>query len=358
MAWPLRGGKHRHAETLPGCVAFTERGAKQMRSLDFGRYALCSCVTAAMLAGCSASQPVGAPAALPQFVPLATQADGGTSWMARDAASQDLLYVAANDYVIVFTYPQGRLEGVLRHFYLADDGCVDAKGNVYIANLGYGRVYEYAHGGTKRINDIDSPVGAFGCSVDPTSGNLAISGDDGVAIYKHARGTPTTYTDSAYGIYFCGYDDKGNLFADGMSEPGSGHTILVELPKGGSQLQTISMNQTIEWPGKVQWDGKHITVEDASPTIAYAIYQFSISGSSATKIGATNLETTGEIHQTWIQGTKVVVPTVCDETCYGPQAWFYKYPAGGEPLHKKLTKGFPRHIGVSALGATVSLTPK
>jgi hypothetical protein len=328
-----------------------------MKLSDF-RCAPAVCAAVAMLAGCGVSQPpIGAPGAVQQTSAIATQADRGKSWMAHDAASQDLLYVAADEYVIVFTYPQGRLEGVLRHFYLADDGCVDAKGNVYIANLGYGRVYEYAHGGTKRINDIDSTVGAFGCSVDPASGNLAISGGDGVAIYKHARGTPTIYTDSAYGIYFCGYDDKGNLFADGTSEPGSGHTILVELPKGGSQFQTISMNQTIEWPGKVQWDGKHITVEDASPTIAYAIYQFSISGSSATKIGATNLETTGEIHQTWIQDTKVVVPTVCEETCYGPQVWFYKYPAGGEPLPRK-PKGFPHHIGVSALGATVSLTPK
>jgi hypothetical protein len=35
MAWPPRGAKHHHAETSLGCVAFTERGATQMRSLDF-----------------------------------------------------------------------------------------------------------------------------------------------------------------------------------------------------------------------------------------------------------------------------------------------------------------------------------
>jgi hypothetical protein len=167
----------------------------RMKDREFGRRALTFCVAAALLAACGRSQPpVGASGAMPQTTKVAPHADHDSSWMAPDSTSQDLLYVAADEYVIVFTYPQGRLEGVLRHFYLADDGCVNAKGNVYIANLGYGRVYEYAHGGTKRINDIDSPVGAFGCSVDPTSGNLAISGGDGVAIYKHASGTPTVYS--------------------------------------------------------------------------------------------------------------------------------------------------------------------
>jgi hypothetical protein len=56
------GAQQRLAETMLGCVAFTERGARQMRSLGFGRYVLCSCVVAAMLADCGAAQPpIGAP---------------------------------------------------------------------------------------------------------------------------------------------------------------------------------------------------------------------------------------------------------------------------------------------------------
>src|ERR1700722_7984810 len=41
--------------TLQGAVAITGRGAKQMRSLDFSRYALIG-VAAAVLAGCGGSQ--------------------------------------------------------------------------------------------------------------------------------------------------------------------------------------------------------------------------------------------------------------------------------------------------------------
>jgi hypothetical protein len=325
-----------------------------MKSLVFGRYALICGV--AMLAGCGGSQPpVSAQGAMPQRVASSVRADSGGSWMAPDASAQDLLYIAANELVDVYSYPQGKLVGKLRHFYLADDGCVDKRGDVYIANLGYGRVYEYRHGGTKRINDIQPNTGAVGCSIDPTTGNLAIAGshdpsNGGVAIYKNARGTPTYYTNSAiYEYYFCGYDDKGNLFVEGQSQPGSGYGILAELPKGGSQLETLSTDQTLEWPGKVQWDGKHITVED--PTAA-SIYQFSISGSQATKVGTTHFEGTGELHQTWIQSGTVVVPNVCYSSC-GAQILFYKYPVGGTAT-KTITKG----LHTAVLGATVSLGPK
>ena len=54
-----------------------------MKSLDFGRYALTSCVAVAMLAGYDGSQPpIGAPSAMPQSRMIAahlTEANGGDS---------------------------------------------------------------------------------------------------------------------------------------------------------------------------------------------------------------------------------------------------------------------------------------
>jgi len=327
-----------------------------MKRLSRSRHVL-SLSVAAMLAGCGGSQPPnGAPGAMPGASRIATHAERGGSWMLPEATSEDLLYIAANRVVVVYSYPQGKLVGTLRRFYLADDGCVDKRGDVYIMNLGWGLVYEYAHGGTKRINDIHPTTGAVGCSIDPTTGNLAVAGshdpsNGGVAIYKNARGTPTYYTDSAiYEYYFCGYDDKGNLFVEGQSQPGSGYGILAELPKGGSQLETLSTDQTLEWPGKVQWDGMHITVED--PTAA-AIYQFSISGSRATEVGATHFDGTGGLHQTWIQGRTVIVPNTCNSSC-DADILFYKYPAGGTAT-KTIGKG---RLRTAVLGATVSLAPK
>ena len=53
-----------------------------MRITGFGRFALSTCVAAAMLAGCGGSQPpIGAPGAMQQSSPLATHTDRGGSWV-------------------------------------------------------------------------------------------------------------------------------------------------------------------------------------------------------------------------------------------------------------------------------------
>jgi len=57
-----------------------------MRSTDLGRYALSSCVAAAMLAACGGSQPpIGAPGAMPQSRAIVTHASRGGSWMLPEA---------------------------------------------------------------------------------------------------------------------------------------------------------------------------------------------------------------------------------------------------------------------------------
>jgi hypothetical protein len=342
--------------------------------MNLSRSALCLpvlCASVGMLVACSAGgqQILGTPGSFPgeavqQFVaslPVYASGIAGApsqvmperSSMSPDATTQDLLYVLDDTYVTVYSYPEGKLEGKLRRFYLADDACVDQSGNVYIVNLGYGRVFEYAHGGAKRLRDLDIP-GAAGCSIDPASGNLAVAGGNsqgGVHIFKHAHGTPTTYTDPTfYRYYFCGYDNEGNLFVDGQSYPGaSGDFLLAELPKGGSALKTVTVNQEIVWPGEVQWDGKHITVQDQGAPV---IYQFAIYGSQATKIGTTDLDGAGELHQTWIQGGTVILPNVCGTSCDYSDVLLYKYPTGGA-YTKKIRKGVRADLGV-----VVSLAPK
>ncbi len=71
-------------------------------------------------------------------------------------------------------------------------------------SLTHGYVYEYSHGGTQSIATLSDPGSPYGCSVDPTTGNLAVanttsSGYYGyygyVAIFPDAEGTATTYND-------------------------------------------------------------------------------------------------------------------------------------------------------------------
>src|SRR5580700_9415982 len=98
------------------------------------RHTLSICVAAAMLTGCGGSQPaIGAPGTMPQSPAIATHAAHGTSWMAPDAVTQDLLYVGGNSGdVTVYSYPKGKLLGTLTGFNLPAGECVDKAGDVLI----------------------------------------------------------------------------------------------------------------------------------------------------------------------------------------------------------------------------------
>src|SRR5580658_8598443 len=147
-----------------------------MNRLRCSRWAVCSCVAAAMLAGCGESQPpIGGLGAMPQTSAIPTHAEHGKSWMPSYAASQNLLYVSEVRTVAVYSYPQRKREGTLRHFYIATGMCADKKGDVFVVDSGYGKIFEYAHGGTKRLVTLDSPTkGPVGCAIDPTTGDLAV----------------------------------------------------------------------------------------------------------------------------------------------------------------------------------------
>src|SRR5579863_10312478 len=151
---------------------------------------------AALVAACGGSQsPIGAPGAIPQTSAIAMHAERGKSWMLPEAKSSDLLYVAAspdgpNGSAYVYTYPQGRLVGTLTGFGVPRGECADSAGDVFIVaytnqSMSSSTIYEYAHGGTKPIAALSDPDVAVGCAVDPTTGDLAASGD-GVAIFKNA----------------------------------------------------------------------------------------------------------------------------------------------------------------------------
>lgn len=308
-------------------------------------YALCICVAAALLAACGGLRPpIGAPRAIPQSrvsITHAAQRDDDGSWMAADAASQDLLYISNVRTVTVYSYPQGKLVGTLRRFYSAQGECVDQRGDVFITNLGTNQIFEYAHGSKKRLRTLTGYGGPAGCSVDPTTGNLAVSNlaVGSVAIYENARGKPKLYKDPAFkGYFWCGYDPTGNLFVDGES---SGSTFeFAELPKGGSSLKTITLNQNIGFPGGVQWDGKYMAVGDQDISV---IYQFVINGSEGTKVGTTSLGSgLHDLKQFWIQSRTLIAPNG-SASPFG-DVLFYNYPAGGNAT-KKITAGVHGPIG-------------
>ncbi len=130
--------------------------------------------------------------------------------------------------------------------------CTDDHGDVFMTEIvdSTGRIVEYAHGGTHPIATLTDPGYPMGCSVDPTTGDLAVanfatsSQSGGLAIYKSATGNPTSFTDPSFHTYsFCGYDDQGNLFVDGIGPEPSNSFKLAELAKRSSSLTTVTLLQ-------------------------------------------------------------------------------------------------------------------
>lgn len=136
-------------------------------------YALSICVAAAMLAACGGSQPpIGAPGAMPQ-----------TS--ARKAAGSygALLYIASGSYdtVDMYTFPAGKYVGkiTLPGVDNAYGMCSDSSGNVFVTTIppqpAPGSIYEYSYGATTPVATLADDDLPYGCSWDPTTGNLAVA---------------------------------------------------------------------------------------------------------------------------------------------------------------------------------------
>jgi hypothetical protein len=193
-----------------------------------------------------------------------------------------------------------------------------------------------------------SGYGSVSCAVDSTTGNLAVTWNKGsypgyVAIYPDASGSPALYSIGYMQFIFCGYDPAGNLYVDGEAS-NENKFLFAELPKGGSSLENITLNQSFEYAGAVQWDGKYVAVGDDE---AQKIYQFTISGSSGTLEGTTSLGDADTVLQWVINKKKVVGADDIPST-----VWYWNYPAGG-PAVKSITKEVFHPVG-----ATISKASK
>ena len=303
---------------------------------------------AAVFAGCGGSQPsIGAPRAMAQSPAIVQHASHGGSWM-LPATSSDLIYATgACGGTCVLSYPTGSLVGTIN---VGDAGaCADTSGNVYIADKN--NLFEYAHGGSTPINTFTVSYGIINsCSIDPGTGDIATTVDQtnnyNVAIFSSPSSPPTTYVIS-FDIQYCGYDNAGDLFVDGYSDRGSDFSFY-ELPKGGSQFTSISVNPSLQIrPGMVQWDGHYITVEGIGINNGVALYRLSVSGSGATVAGTTQFN--GVIKsalQSWIQGSIILIPYRAHGAS-DKKVGIWKYPAGGKV--KKIIKHFESGPDVQAV---------
>ena len=300
-----------------------------MRVTGFRGYGLSTCVAAAMLAGCGGGSqpPIGAPSTVPQTRLTATHAQRGGSWMLPEAKSGNLLYATGGcSGTCVFSFPEGKVVGSVTTS--GQSVCSDFNGNVFIVQSD--QVVEYAHGETSPTETLSLPgTDAEGCSVDPTTGNLALVffGSAGnVAIFPGARGQPTLYGANITASY-CGYDNTGDLFVNGFANQ---DVALSELPAGSSTFHAFSIDQHVGGPGQMQWDGKYMTWESGNPQGAQTVSQLVINASRVAIVGTTHLEGIKlQPHQSWIYNGVILVPFAQHGT-KSNKIGVWAYPRGGK----------------------------
>jgi hypothetical protein len=326
-----------------------------MGTFAFRRYAV-SIAAAALLAGCGGSQlPIGTSGAMPQSRATPTRAERGGSWMLPGAKSEDLIYVLAPRKDYILSYSTGAVKATFTGPPLGGVGlCSDNNGNVFIP--GNGEVWEYKHGDTTPISKLkDSGYRGVDCSIDPTSGNLAVANIEAssgsvagnIAIFPKATGKPEFLIDETITNYLsCGYDNAGNLFLDGSSK--STPFLLAELPAASSRFTNLTFNEPVEDPGAVQWDGQNLAI---GANGAQLIYRVTVSGSTATLVGQTRLDTLKNANLTfWVQGNSVLTASGATHKKVG----LWDYPQGGKPVKQygSISHG-PGRLG----GIIVSVAP-
>jgi hypothetical protein len=311
----------------------------------FGRCALTSCVVA-MLAACGGSQP-----------PINPYGAPSSATVGKD---QSLLYVSDPnaDDVYMVALPSGRLVGKLTGFFYAAGDCIDQQGNVFVGNDREHQVRAYKHGATSAFRVLNDPKwDPVGCSVDPTTGNLAVCNgritqtEGSIAVYPSAKGAAHYYRYSGVNNFWnCAYDSHGNLFADAISYgSGGGSNVLLELPKGHGELHPVSLRPAIT--GGVSpplfWDGKHLAIASTSSGV---IYQYQMSGSTGTRVAVVKLD-----HASEVLGPFWITSNGNAQTLYAPirennieSVGVYRYPAGGNRLQNLYDAPLPFAAAVSA----------
>ena len=172
-------------------------------------------------------------------------------------------------------------------------------------------------------------------------------GNNSVAIYQDAQGTPVTYTDSDfYRLKFCAYDNEGNLFF-----VGSGYGRVAELPKSSSSFITVTFNEDVGSILAIQWLGTYFalggfqTKKVGGPEKVYLV-QFS--GGYGTVKGTTLLHhDKGQtaFAQFAIEANKIVQP-------YGHHSrhlGLWNFPDGGTPI-----ASYKQRFQTDLFGAAIS----
>lgn len=298
--------------------------------------------------------------------------DHKKSWISPDGkkAGNANLYVSnfGTDDVTIYTYKKNglttSLTGTLTGFTEPAVPCSDAKGNVFIPDAATGKISEYAYGATTPTQTLTDPNGnPISCSVDPSTGNLAVAdfaaeaANGTVSIYTQATGTPVTVTaGNVTHPAFVGYTPTGALYVDGVDS--SSTFQLAMTPSGSTTFSPVAISDgiTIYTPGAIVWGGSYLLVGDQAyqNTPQQAVYQLCTCGTGATLTykGQAVLTGTTEVIGFWKRGSGTTSRIIAPD---------YGNAANGVAIYDPVTQAITNNITDSVsepVGATISQKPK
>ncbi len=254
------------------------------------------------------------------------------------------MYVAdsAANAVLVYTYPQLTGAGMLTGFVAVEGVCTDRRGYVWVLSNDE-TVTEFAHGGTQSLNVLRTgnyygdPGVTTGCSVNPQTGDLAVSGYDGVTVFLNGQQNHLTFLDGDFSkVAYVAYDNRGNLYMDGTTSA-SGF-LFAELAAGSSAISETTLGGgTVPAAGGIQWDGHYLDVGDSSSGNIYRT-----DGAAILGIVSTGAACGGQFAITGNR-KRVVVP----EFCSGATG-VYGYPSGGPASKTIRGQSQPMGAAISA----------
>lgn len=291
---------------------------------------------------------------LPQSGPATNSGHAISVSLSRDAGTAGKrLFVSdlTTSQVYIYKMPKLALVGTVTGFEEPAGMCADKAGNVWVADSKAKTVVELSHEGAVENTIVDQNGVPYSCAVNRKNGDLAVTnyiglsdGPGNVMIYPHASGTPQVLSNSyAQTFYYAGYDPHGNLFVDGESQ--SFTYMLSECRINHTQCTTLNFSG-VNRPGFVQWYklGGYLAVgdEDCGGS-ASCVRWVSISGSSASVVGTTNLtnyagDAVCTLSQSVIEAVRGQMSIVggdqengCNSSSSSLGLW--SYPSGGAPSH-------------------------
>lgn len=202
-------------------------------------------------------------------------------------------------------------------------------------------LYEYAHDGSQPIATLQGPQDAYVCSVDPSTGNLAVGDLNAtIAVYANAGGSPTYYSTAGFmaDVRIITYDGSGDLyFRSEWVKKATGW-----LPAGGSNVMHFAVSKR----GSYGWNGQYLAIRATTKKpVTNGLLLYKLDGGGGKKVGTVALKQCNGTFGTFsIRGSELAIP------CLGNSGYslkYYKYPSGGNPIESISNRTFDVTISVA-----------